>query len=346
MVLFNGGPKRFDPTCVGQASLPHYLVSSDPSKSERLMASGNERGFIKFNSPLAPKEKLGYFLNTADAFSLIVDFMNEKPEDKVVYMTITYDYVDGRPPGFSNYRTIWLDVAQCGTSEVRAPKESGQFMVQQTWKANLNGDIIGAGGHLHDGGVRVALEVDGKEVCDSRSSYAVGGPGGMAAGGMGGGGMSMGGKRAVENLILKRSPQDHHGGVSGGAHISGMTSCGGSTMGVKRIVKGQKWVIKGYYDYDKHAGMKEKGKQSNVMAIAIIMYVCRSHRHDMLTEAGSRTGTRRESQRRIVWVTDSDSSQRNTMTSLRFESLGNASTVRIEPIPASVTEILKTPLLH
>jgi hypothetical protein len=267
MVLFNGGPKRFDPTCVGQASLPHYLVSSDPSKSERLLASGNERTTTRFNSPLAPKDKLGYFLNKADKFSLIVDFMNEKPQDKTVYMTITYDYVDGRPAGFSNYRMIWLDVAQCGTSEVAAPKQSGQFVVQQTWNANLNGDIIGAGGHLHDGGMRVAIEVDGKEVCDSRATYAKGGPGGMSPG-MGGGGMSMGGKRAVEGLLEKRDPQQ---GVAGGDHISAMSMCGGSTMSIKRLEKGQKWVIKGYYDYDKHPGMKANGKQTNVMAIAMMM---------------------------------------------------------------------------
>jgi hypothetical protein len=273
MVLFNGGPKRFDPTCVGQASLPHYLVSSDPSKSERLMASGNERTTTRFNSPLTPNDKLGYYLNKADKFSLIVDFMNERPQDKVVYMTITYDYVDGRPPGFSNYRTIWLDVAQCGTSEVAAPKQTGKFVVKQTWKANLNGDIIGAGGHLHDGGVRLALEVDGKEVCDSRATYAKGGPGGMAAGGgmMGGGGMSMAGKRAVEGLLEKRDPQGHHDGVAGGDHISAMSMCSGSTMAIKRVLKGQKWVIKGYYDYDKHAGMKANGKQTNVMGIAVMM---------------------------------------------------------------------------
>src|ERR1700712_5469738 len=106
MVLFNSGPKRFDPTCVGKTSLPHILIGSSPGKSERLMASGNERTQTRFNSPYNPGEKLGYYMNPEDKFAFIVDFMNENKEGKVVYLTMTYDYIEGRPEGFSNLRSI------------------------------------------------------------------------------------------------------------------------------------------------------------------------------------------------------------------------------------------------
>jgi hypothetical protein len=40
----------------------------------------------------------------------------------------------------------------------------------------MDGQIINAKGHLHDGGVRVVLELNGKEICDSKAVY--GGDGG------------------------------------------------------------------------------------------------------------------------------------------------------------------------
>jgi hypothetical protein len=40
----------------------------------------------------------------------------------------------------------------------------------------MDGQIINAKGHLHDGGVRVELKLNGKVVCDSKAIY--GGDGG------------------------------------------------------------------------------------------------------------------------------------------------------------------------
>jgi hypothetical protein len=281
MVLFNSGPNRFDPTCVGRTSLPHLLVSSSPAKSERLMASGNERTTTRFNSPYNPTEKLGYYMNSEDKFSFIVDFMNENKEEKVVYMTMLYDYVDGRPSGFSNFRSIWLDVAQCGTSEVRPPKDSSSFQVAQDWVANLDADILGAGGHLHDGGTHLTLQVDDKQVCDSVATYGVisSNNNGTKSGGMGGMGMgamsrtidSISRLAELEGLSTQTLEKRHDPGSSVVEHITKMSTCFGDTISVKRVTKGQKWKITGYYDYDKHAGMKENGKQTNVMGIAIMM---------------------------------------------------------------------------
>jgi hypothetical protein len=145
MVLINVGPNRMDPTCVGQRSLPHMVVGTSPDKGERVFSSGNERSRVLFTPPWAPESKMGYFMNKGDEFRFIVDLMNMNPDDKVVYMTLTYDYVEGRPAGFDNMKAIWLDAAQCGTSEVKAPKQSGKFMINSTWTANIEGEVLGAG---------------------------------------------------------------------------------------------------------------------------------------------------------------------------------------------------------
>jgi hypothetical protein len=277
MVLFNSGPKRFDPTCVGKTSLPHLLIGSNPGKSERLMASGNERTQTRFNSPYNPGEKLGYYMDAADKFAFIVDFMNENKEDKVVYLTMTYDFIDGRPEGFSNFRSIWLDVAQCGTSEVAPPAGKTQFDVSQTWVANLDATILGAGGHLHDGGSHLTLDVDGKTVCDSVASYGVSnGTSTMTPGAaMGRMVASVSRLAELENLnssyLSRRDGPGHHGDMTKAEHITAMSICSGKTMGVAKVQKGQKWKISGFYDYNKHGGMESNGKESNVMGIAIMM---------------------------------------------------------------------------
>jgi hypothetical protein len=279
MVLFTTGPKRFDPTCTGTASLPHMLIGSNADKSERLMASGNERTTTRFNSPYTPNEKLGYPLNPADKFDFIVDFMNENKQDKIVYLTMTYDFIEGRPEGFSNFRSIWLDIVECGTSEKAAPKGKDKFVEKKTWVANLDGDILGMGGHLHDGGVNLEVRVDNEIECDSVATYGVT-PGGKSGGMMGGDGMGAMGRMIStvsrfasgnSNASLEKRDGPGHG-ITGMPHITKMSVCGGPTLPVRKLKKGQNWSIHAYYDYAKHNGMKTAaGAESNIMGIAIMM---------------------------------------------------------------------------
>lgn len=261
-----------DPTCVGKVSLPHMVVGSDPGNSERIFASGNERTMVAFNSPyMAPNETLGYYLNPADKFAFIVDLMNQNAEDKTVYLTITYDYVDGHPEGVGNLKSIWFDAAQCGTSEIRPPTSSGQFTVTADWIANLEGEILGAGGHLHDGGTHLTLSVDGDLVCDSVATYGVGGKGGMGGmSGMSGGGMGAGGGMSGMGAGEEGHSHEEEEGAET-EHIVRMSGCPGPSMGSGRLEKGQKWSLKGYYDFAAHPPMGHGGGQLEpVMGIAMM----------------------------------------------------------------------------
>jgi hypothetical protein len=108
MVAFTGGPNRMDPTCVGKFSLPHMLMNSDPSKSERFFSVGNEKTPASFNPPWVKDQVLGYHVYATDKFSFIVDLMNQNKEDKTVYMYLTYDYVEGRPKGIDSVKVRGL----------------------------------------------------------------------------------------------------------------------------------------------------------------------------------------------------------------------------------------------
>lgn len=60
---------------------------------------------------------------------------------------------------------------------------------------------------------------------------------GGAAGGMGGGAMA-----AAKPGAAGANPTEH---------ITAMSSCNGDKLGVKKLVKGQRWELEGFYDYTK-----------------------------------------------------------------------------------------------
>jgi hypothetical protein len=249
MVAFTVGAGRSDPTCAGRMSLPHVAVLSSASGSERFFASGNERSVISL--PGWNITNAGYPIRKADRLALIIDLMNQNADDRIVYLTMTYDFVDGIRKDWTEVKPVWFDVAQCAFSEVFPPKQDGQYTVTASpWVANLNGKVYGLGGHVHDGGTNVRIEVDGKPICNSVASYG-GSP----------------------EFVQRNQPAGgHHGGAK--EHLSGMTFCTSSHgLGLSDVKKGQRWVLKADYDYGKFKGMTNKsGKQDTVMGIAI-MYV-------------------------------------------------------------------------
>lgn len=190
---------------------------------------------------------VGYKVKSTDQFALIVDLMNDTEEDQVVYMTITYDIMPTDAPGMTNMKPVWFDVAQCLTSDYPALKQDGAYqLTAPSWKADFDGDILGMAGHLHDGGQNVTIWADDKLVCTSTATYG-GSP---------------------EYTSIHEHPKG-----SATEHISKMSLCINDTLNVKELKKGQKWVLKADYDYNRNKGdLYDTGKQETVMGIAI-MYV-------------------------------------------------------------------------
>jgi hypothetical protein len=254
MVALLIGPNRWDPTCYGKGmSLPHFDVNSSPQASERYFSSGNERTRIELDTMgLRSKTdvKWGIQMRTQDRIGFIVDLMNMNPTDQVVYMTMYYDYLPGNlPAGWRDIKVVWFDAAQCGTSEVRPPKQSGSYTVtSRRWTPNFNGLILGVGGHMHDGGVDLQIWANpGKQMCNSVAKYS-----------------------EKDEYKSKMAAGGHaHGGAKD--HISSMSICYLGEMPQREIAAGQgSWYVTGRYDYSKWAGMLEKGKQSEVMVIALM----------------------------------------------------------------------------
>jgi hypothetical protein len=159
---------------------------------------------------------------------------------------MTYDYLPGDPLGIDDVRPIWLDVMQCGVSEFNPPKQSGSFTSTSfPWQSDVDGELLGMVGHLHDGGLRLMVEADGVPACNSDASYGDS-------------------KEFVESDVMGFANE------APSTHLSRMGVCTKGTLAVKKVTKGQRWVIKAEYDYGKHKGLtNDAGKQMHVMGIAL-----------------------------------------------------------------------------
>jgi hypothetical protein len=209
--------------------------------------------------------------------------MNMNPGAKTVYLVMYYDYLDGRPSGFRELKPVWFDVAQCGISEVSGRTAGSKFEIRATpWTANFNGEIFAAGGHLHDGGTAIDLLVNNQQVCKSSAVYgtnkeimdrarsiARGVVPGLPTGIVGGltpaarAEGNTGGHHGIKHIMSMSICSEHKGPLNGMPIVP---------FGIKRVQKGQRWVLKASYDYKAHPGMKKgntNGMQS-VMGIAIM----------------------------------------------------------------------------
>jgi hypothetical protein len=113
------------------------------------------------------------------------------------------------------------------------------------------GDVVGAWGHLHDGGVKTQFLVDDKPVCDNTAKYG------------------------TTAEYISAAPQDGKDAAQGHSHrgptkhISDMNVCPG--RGLMRMKKGQTWKFKAEYDFDANPGMREKdGGWDEVMGIGML----------------------------------------------------------------------------
>jgi hypothetical protein len=248
MVMMNTGPRRWDPVGIDNTICVPFLVSgTTPSRSERYFVTGNERTPFTFYQ--GGIEKAAYHVDAADKFGFILELMNMNMEDQIVYITQTYDILDGPlPTGWKEVKTVFLDVKSCLTSEYSPPVGKTSFLIEsKPWTPNIEGKILDAGGHLHDGGVYVDLTSNATNtLCRSTARYS-----------------------EKPDYIWRGAAMD--GEKIARDHISSMGGCETKDLAGKEMQRDQSWVIKAQYDYNQKAGNEEGGKMAEVMGIAIVL---------------------------------------------------------------------------
>lgn len=135
---------------------------------ERFFAAGNERTPIDVTSV-----PYGYKIGRTETWNLVVDLMNWATTTKTVRVRMTYTYATGSDAtSRAPLRPVWLDLDQCGDSEVSVP--TGPSDSHYDWTVNVPGRVIQTAGHVHDHGVRTELtneSAGGTSICNSVAGY-------------------------------------------------------------------------------------------------------------------------------------------------------------------------------
>jgi len=122
------------------------------------------------------------------------------------------------------------------------------------WTVGYSGQMLGVGGHLHDGGTNLKIYKNNQVVCDSIADYAMGG------------GHSHG-RRMIQGRHRMEKRQGASPSADGKEHIQKMSTC--SMMGAVAPTD-QIW-IDAQYDFSKHKGFQSpSGAYTEVMGIAIM----------------------------------------------------------------------------
>lgn len=202
---------RPDITCRPGFSGMIKLLGLIVGGNERVFASGNER------TGGSMKDGYGYYVGNGDDWGLIYHLMNMDPYEKTVYFEYTFTWEPAGSSNLARTRPIWLDVDQCGDSEIEAP--AGYSDLHWNWEADRSGRFVTAAGHIHDYGISVAFYNHSRNepVCTSVAGYSAGSPYVPVGPGSG--------ADAAHPVSTNTVSSDPHGLANYQGHISDMTIC-------------------------------------------------------------------------------------------------------------------------
>jgi hypothetical protein len=173
LVYADGTPANLD-----TGPMLHHAVWTDTSREDPVCSAGSLIGALGHRVFAAGNERTGF--SVPEGFGMpvgrsiwggAVELMNTSSELKLVYIQLTSRWLPSSTPDIKPVTSVWLDIDSCGDSEVDIP--AGVTDVTWDWTSNMTGRVIGAGGHLHDGGKWLGLNnaTTGEHVCTSVAGY-------------------------------------------------------------------------------------------------------------------------------------------------------------------------------
>jgi hypothetical protein len=101
----------------------------------------------------------------------IFEIMNDSPTPNLVFFKMTVTYLPASDTSVKPVTPVWLDVDNCGDSQFSVPK--GESHSTWRWKSTVTGRVVGAGGHVHNGGISISLlnSSTNQRMCTSIAGY-------------------------------------------------------------------------------------------------------------------------------------------------------------------------------
>jgi hypothetical protein len=111
----------------------------------------------------------GFQVGTKDKFTFWADLVNYNEKAVDIYLTFDIEYVEGHT-GVEAAPNL-LSVTGCKLAEPKISKEGPAETVSQVFPILVDGTLVSMKGHMHNGGDRMILLINGKEVCTSSAAY-------------------------------------------------------------------------------------------------------------------------------------------------------------------------------
>ncbi|KAF2669008.1 hypothetical protein BT63DRAFT_248060 [Microthyrium microscopicum] len=147
--------------------------NNQPLSAPILTAVAEEGG----SSPYAGQNgtfKSGNYLGKDQKILFSSEVVNYGNATKKIYAVAKLSYIEGKPKDYMESGVAVLNVKECddGLTALRPPE--GQKVYSYKSKEMLvteDGYILQIRGHLHDGGESISMNLNGKEVCNSKAIY-------------------------------------------------------------------------------------------------------------------------------------------------------------------------------
>jgi hypothetical protein len=119
----------------------------------------------------------GFHVGASDSFMMQIDLVSYKKEASKAYVTMEMEYLPG-VIGPDTRETL-LSVTGCGVGSIKISESGPTNTTSSKYTFTEDGQILGAKGHLHAGGDKMVMYINGKFACESKAQY--GGEKGAAA---------------------------------------------------------------------------------------------------------------------------------------------------------------------
>jgi hypothetical protein len=124
---------------------------------------------VWYTSPGGSAVTGGFHIKTGDVFNVNTDLVSYNPVDREVYLGIEIEYLKGVQGGDSSETLV--STLGCEVTEIKTSDKGPVETVSTKHTFVNNGAIVLSKGHLHSGGISMTININGKDICQSRATY-------------------------------------------------------------------------------------------------------------------------------------------------------------------------------
>jgi hypothetical protein len=161
---------------MAKRTMPFYLCDGQKGflgnfPAVGFVVSGNDEAANMFTTPDGTFNS-GYLVGPKQMIAMQAELVNYRKEEQKVYVTIDYEYVRGKADAPADSSVSLFSVTGCSFPDYHRDASKKVYnMSSAIVSLPMDGFIINAKGHLHDGGDHIILELNGKSICDSHALY-------------------------------------------------------------------------------------------------------------------------------------------------------------------------------